>query len=284
MVGRLVGNWADIRVFNLDIKTLLNGQIVKFVVNIVRIGAVTLQTEDREPLEVLGLVHHRVQAAGVLQSARNVSGARRVLLGRLSIITLVASSSLLRKVGRFKYLRPFKYFGFDGIRLQFNLEAPLLDFFALGNHVIKLANGADAVVRLLEETLTHGSHGFLVVANLLGDAYEHAEFRREIDILALLLDFKQRLVQAHDLLVVLFAEVLYHRDRGAFLALFELASLGAHVVPHATDLVGFVVAVTRHHNCAFEFVINRFLNFGVLWRFSRVALAFFLETRHLFVN
>jgi len=123
-----------------------------------------------------------------------------------------------------KDLRFIQHLGFDGVRCQLYVETPLLDFFALRNHGIQFTNGSDAVVGLLEETLSHCRHGLLVLPHFLRNAHQHAELRRQVDVLALLFNFKQGLVEVHDLLVILLLEILNHRNCRASFSLLELAS------------------------------------------------------------
>lgn len=139
-------------------------------------------------------------------------------------------------------------------------------------------------MRLLEETLTHLSHGFLVFPHLLGDTHQHSELWREIDILALLLDFKQRLAHLHNLHVVLLFEVGRHGDCGSGFTLLEVAGLGAHVEAHIGYLVSLVVTVHGHHNRALELVNDSFVVLLSLGDVVRVALTFLLKSLDLVVN
>jgi len=77
----------------------------------------------------------------------------------------------------------------------------------VGNHSVEVADGLDTVMRLLEETLTHGGHDLLVLTNALGDTNESAKFWRQVDVLALLFNFEKRLVKVHDLNVILLLEI-----------------------------------------------------------------------------
>ena len=43
---------------------------------------------------------------------------------------------------------------------------------------------------LLEETLTHGGYSFFIFTHLLRNTYKHAQFWWQVNILALLLNFK----------------------------------------------------------------------------------------------
>lgn len=139
-------------------------------------------------------------------------------------------------------------------------------------------------MRLLEETLSHVGHGLLVLSDLLGDTNKHTELWGQVDVLTLLLDFKKRLFHIDDLFVILFFEVDDHGDGGAFLSLFKFAGFRTHIPTNCTDFVGLVMTVLSHHDCPFEFVVNRFLNFCQLWRLSSVALALGLESDHLVID
>ena len=57
----LVRHWTDVSILHLDVKTLLLGQAVEFVVDEVSIVDVLLEADDGEALKSLGLVHHLVQ-------------------------------------------------------------------------------------------------------------------------------------------------------------------------------------------------------------------------------
>jgi hypothetical protein len=197
---------------------------------------------------------------------------------------LVTTGSLSSEVGRLKDLWSFENFSVDGVRCQRNIETPLLDILALGDHVVQVADGLDPVVRLLEEILAHGSHHLFVFANFLGDSDQHAKLWGQIDILTLLLDFKQGLVEGHNLFVVLLAEVLHHGDGLTGLTLLEARSLRTHVPAHAADLVGFVVTVAGHHDSVLKLVVDSFLNFNSFWWFTGVALALLSEAHHLLID
>ena len=177
-----------------------------------------------------------------------------------------------------------QHLGFDGVRCQLDVETPLLDFFALRNHGIQFTNGSNTVVGLLEETLSHCCHRLLVLPHFLRDAYQHAELWRQVDVLTLLLNFKQGLVEVHDLLVILLLEVLNHRNRRASFSLLELARGWTHVVADVGDLVGLVMTITGHHDGSFKFVVDRLLNFLVCCRPVRVALSFLDKSLRLLLD
>ena len=58
MNGCFVGHWANVSVLHTDIKTLLQRQVVEFVINVVSVLNILLEADDGEALESLGLVHH----------------------------------------------------------------------------------------------------------------------------------------------------------------------------------------------------------------------------------
>lgn len=221
VLGGPVLDQADIRILYENVQPLFNRHVVEFLVDVAGVLLVTLQTEDGEVLQRLRLVNHGVEAVGVLQRARGHDLAR--VAPQLALLLLTGIGRLLHEVGGFINLRTLQNLGFDGVRSQFNFKTPLLDLLALGDHGVQIADGLDAVVRLLEETLAHRGHNALVLAHTLRDAYESAEFGRQINVLALLFDFKQRLVQVHNLNIVLLLEVQHHGNGLAYLTLFELA-------------------------------------------------------------
>jgi hypothetical protein len=240
---------------------------------------VTFETEYSEALKHLRLVYHSVKVVAIVENSRLVSVGVLVLLSGVSTTARLGS-----EVGGLINLGTFKDLGFNIVGLERNLETPLLNFFTAGDHLVELADRADTIVRLLEETLAHGSHGLFVLAHFLGDSYQHAKLGRQIDILSFLLDFKQGLIEGHNLFVVLLAEVVHHRDSLAGLSLFKAARLRAHVPAHSRNLVGFVVAVACHDNGMLKFIIDSLLNFVLLRRFSSVPLSFLSETDHLLVD
>jgi hypothetical protein len=136
----------------------------------------------------------------------------------------------------------------------------------------------------LEKTLSHSSHCLFVFSDFLRDSNKHAEFWRQINVLSLLFDFKQRLVKTHNLLVVLRAEILNHRDSLPSFSLLEPTSLWAHVPTNGTNFVGFVMTVTSHDNRMFEFVVNGFLCFSNFWRLAGIALPFGCKSDHLLID
>ena len=285
MLGSLVKDGADIGVLDADIQALLQREVVELVVNIVGVLNVLLKADDGKALECLGFVHHGIQTVRIVECARywiiRISSRRGL---SLLVVILVATGGLLLEIRRFKNLWFFEHLGLDCIGIQLDVQAPLLDLFGLGYHLVELLDGVDSVLRLLEQALAHLGHGLLVFANFLGDADEHGELGRQVDVLALLLDFEQRLIHLPNLHVVLLFEVAGHGDGGSSLALLEVAGLGAHVEAHIADLVGLVVAIHSHDDGAFELVNDRLLELALLWRVVVVALALLTEALNLIVN
>jgi hypothetical protein len=111
-----------------------------------------------------------------------------------------------------------------------------------------------------------------------------AKFWRQINVLALLFDFKQWLIEVHNLNIVLLLEVQNHRNGLSDLTLFELARLGSHVVLDCTDLVGFVLTISSHDDGSFEFFVNSLGNFLICGWFSHKSLTFFFEALSLFLD
>ena len=137
---------------------------------------------------------------------------------------------------------------------------------------------------LLEETLAHGSHSLLVLTDFLRNAYKHAKLGRQVDVLAFLFDFKKWLVETHDLLVVLLAEVVHHGNGGSGLSLLEAAGFRAHIPANGADFVSLVVTVAGHNDCMFEFIVDCLLDFVLLGWLPGVALALLSKADHLLVD
>lgn len=176
-----------------------------------RVLHVFLQADDGKALESTRLVHHRVQTVRIVKRTRHwILGVAASWRLGLKVVVLVAAGSLLLEVRRFVNHGFVEYLGLDRIRVELNVQAPLFDFLRLRNHLVELLDGVDTVLWLLEETLTHLCHRLLVLTHLLGDADEHGELGRQVDVLPLLLDFKQRLVHLTDLHVVLLLEIAGH--------------------------------------------------------------------------
>jgi len=285
MVRGFVKHGANVCVLDADVKALLHRQVVELIVDVVRIRHVLLQANDRKALESTRLMHHRVEAVGVLESARNwvarITAWRR--LGLL-VVVLISARCLLLKVRSFENLGLVQNLCLNRVWVELDVEAPLLYLFGRGNHSVELLDGVDTVLRFLEQTLAHLRNSLLVLANFLRNANQHGEFWRQVDILSLLLDFKQGLRHLPNLHIVLLLEVRSHRNRRASLALFEIASFRAHVKAYVTDLVGLVVSVHGHDNGSFEFVYDGLLVFLRLWSVLCVALPFRSEALHLIVN
>lgn len=69
------------------------------------------------------------------------------------------------------------------------------------------------------------------------------------------------MVQIHNLLVVLLTEIQDHRNRGAGLSLFKLASRRTHVESDVAHFVSLVMTVASHDDGALEFIVDGFLDF-----------------------
>jgi hypothetical protein len=56
--GGLVWDWADVSVFDLDVKTLLLRQVEELVVDVMGVLHIFFEADDGKAFELLGLVHH----------------------------------------------------------------------------------------------------------------------------------------------------------------------------------------------------------------------------------
>jgi hypothetical protein len=80
------------------------------------------------------------------------------------------------------------------------------------------------------------------------------------------------------------AEILNHRNGLTSLSLLKATGFWTHIPTDGTDFVGFVMTVTGHDNCMFEFVVNGFLSFSNFWRLAGITLPFGCESDHLFID
>lgn len=113
---------------------------------------ILFEADDGKSFEGLGLVDHGIEAVRIIQGPRNwrvceISG-RCLLL--LLLMVLISTSSLLSEVGCLEDLRLLEDLCFNSVWVQLYVQAPLFDLLALGNHLVKLLNGVDSIVRLLE--------------------------------------------------------------------------------------------------------------------------------------
>ena len=136
---------------------------------------------------------------------------------------------------------------------------------------------------LLKETLAHSCHRLFIFAHLLWDTNKHAKFRRQINVLAFLFDFEKRLVQTHNLFVVLLAEILNHRDGLACLALLKARGFWAHVPSYTANLVSLVVTITSHYDSVLEFIVDSLLHFHSFGRLACEFDTFLSESHHLLI-
>ena len=174
---------------------------------------------------------------------------------------LIGTSGLLLEVWRLKDLGLLENLGLDRIRSELDVQAPILDILTLRYHFVQGLDRFDPIVRFLEEALAHLCDCLLVFPHLLRDTDKHGKFGRQIDVLTLLLDFKQGLIHFRDLLIVLLLEVGRHRDGSASLSLLEIARLGAHIKAHVAHLVGLVVPIHGHDNRTLELIKDSLLVF-----------------------
>ena len=188
------------------------------------------------------------------------------------------------EIRRFEDLWSFENRSFDGVGGEIDFKAPLLDFLGVGDHGVEVADGLDTVVRLLEKTLTHGGHDLLVLSDSLGDTDESAKFWRQVDVLALLFNFKKGLREIHYLNVVLLLEIQNHGNGLADFTLLELASLGGHVPLDGGYLVGLVLTVAGHDDGTLELLINGLADLLLVWGLPHEALALFFESMNLLLN
>jgi len=199
-------------------------------------------------------------------------------------LLLSGIGSLLLEIRRFEDLWSFENRSFDGVGSEIDFKAPLLDFLGVGDHGIEVADGLDAVMGLLEETLAHGGHDLLVFSDTLGDTDEGTEFWGQIDVLALLFNFKKRLCEIYDLNVVLLLEIQNHGNGLADFSLFKFTSLRSHIPLDGGYFVRLVLSIPGHHDGTLELFINGLADLLLVWGLPHEALTFFFESMNLLLN
>ena len=112
---------------------------------------------------------------------------------------------------------------------------------------------------MLKETVSDVSHDFGVLSDFGGNADQDALLRREVNVLALLLDFKQRLLQVHDFNIVGSQKVIFHGGSLLGVSLVEIVGLWTHVPSDGVYLVCPVCTILSHDNCTVKFSIDSFL-------------------------
>lgn len=122
----------------------------------------------------------------------------------------------------------------------------------------------DAVIRLLEQALSDVGHDALVLSNLRRDSNQDAELWWQKDALLLLFNFEERLVRDCNPLFVIFQEVVQHPDTGlstTLLSLLKVVGSGREFPTDSVDLVGSLLAIVSHDDCAVKIAIYILLIF-----------------------
>lgn len=164
--------------------------------------------------------------------------------------------------------RPFQNFGLNLIWLQIYLKVPVLDFFRIRYHLIKRGNTLDAVIGLLEKTLSNISHNFFVLPNLWWNSNQYAKLRREINILLFLFDFKERLIWLANFGIILGEEVVQHLHLFVtLLALIEGVRSRCHFPAYSVNFICALKAIIGHNDGSFKIAIYQIIVFKALQTF-----------------
>ena len=158
--------------------------------------------------------------------------------------------------------------GLNFIWLKVNRKVPVLYLLGLRDHLVELSDTLDTVDWLLEQTLTDIGHNAFIFADLRWDPNQDAELGWQINVLLFLFYFKQRLFWLTNFGVVNFQEVVKHLD--FFVAIFSLLKVigaRAHVPTDSVYLVGSLLAVVGHNNCAVKITLNVMFTFKALKTF-----------------
>jgi len=147
-----------------------------------------LQAEDCKVFKGFRLVHHLIETIRVVKRASWHLRTRVSLHFALLHITRV--HSLFLEIWGFKDLGAVKDTSFNSVGRTLNLQSPLFNLLRPSNHGVKIADRLYAVVGLLEEAHSHGSHNSLVFTDALRDANQCAKFWWQVDVLPFLLNFE----------------------------------------------------------------------------------------------
>lgn len=206
---------------------------------------ILLEAEDGPLSEMNGLMHNCSKNLSI------VKGSGLHWLVRQWIFSVVTHGT--------EDLRSLQDVSFNSIGFNINLEVPLLDFLAVGNHPVEFLDAANSLVWFLEETLSDVSHHLLVLSDLRWDTDKGAEFWRQVDVLALLSNFKKWLINGMYFDVVSCHEVVDHICACFFISMVKDVILGVHVPFDGVYLVCSVWSVFSHHNGSFELPIDEIL-------------------------
>jgi len=150
----------------------------------------------------------------------------------------------------------FQNSSLNGVRLDVDVKIPLLDLFGVGNHSVELLDASNSLWRLLEEALSDVGHDSLVLSDFGGDSDEGAELWREIDVLSLLTNFKQRLIHRVNLNAIGCLEVVNHVGSGLLVTVVKDIILWVHVPLDLMDLVSSVRTVLGHDDGTLELSVD----------------------------
>lgn len=196
---------------------------------VTRVFDIFLETENGPLLEINWLMDNGAENVGVVK--------------------YLSAGTLLPKTDR----GSLQDLGFYLIRLELNVEVPLLDLLRLSNHLVDLLNALDTVKWLLEETLPDLGHDALVFSNFGWNADQDAKFRRQVNVLTLLFDFEKWLLYLGDFTLVCLQEVRQHGDLFVIVSLIKKVAFWRHVPLDGVDFVSSLLAVVGHDYSAFEF-------------------------------
>ena len=108
----------------------------------------------------------------------------------------------------------------------------------------------------MKQALPNLCHHSLVLSDFGGDANQNAEFRRQINVLFLLANFKQGLFDRFDFGIVGLDEVLKHVSFLFEVTLVKDVGVRSHVPSDGVHFVGSVRSVLRHNDGPFEFSVD----------------------------
>lgn len=239
---RLVAQLNNVSIVDVNVEPSFLRELVESVVKIFAMLHVLLKAEDSPLAEVDGLLHDGAEDLRIVQGAETWLGLLVVEVG----VGLENFGSL-------------EDFGLNLIRLQADVQVPLLDLFGVRDHLVELLDAGNSLVGLLEEALPDFSHDFLVLPDLVRDAHQGAQFWWQVDVLSFLPNFEQRLIHRVYFDPVGRQEVVDHVGSGLLVAVVEDILLRVHVPLYLVHFVSPVWAVLGHYDGALELPVDEVL-------------------------
>ena len=129
--------------------------------------------------------------------------------------------------------------------------------FGVGDHPVELLDASDSLWWLLEQALPDVGHHSLVLPDLGWNTDECAELWWQINVLALLANFKKWLINGVNFHAISSSEVINHVGPCFLIAVVEDVLLWIHIPLDLVDFVGPVRTVLGHDDGSFKLSVDK---------------------------